>query len=879
MARKGYIDKLAIKVLQTATQQSKGNMSGLGGTLLGGDPGIGKTTFVKLFSQLVGIHLVAIEVPHIVEEHIINIPFLVFNPANGSQQAGRSELHDKNPNNSDEYDMVLADSNLFTQITRGQNIPDDQYLAKMNDPHPNDADDRVVQMLFKKLGGTETTIPRKIQQVRQSFNCLLFFDEFYRETPTRIRNILRDTLNGNLGIHKIPGGTFIMYASNMEDEGLSDIQQNQQMKEVEFKAPTEEEWFEYIVAKFNNDKHVQMKPEVLKAFRGVINDASISHNDPSSNVRTSPRRWEQLLIYVNQSLPCEDREDALALLTNVKNNFVNYETNDYSELSKKTMAAVIKLIKASGISDVTETDNLAGHDWDKALEHHIKQHMKSGKHRKYIPVVSGSPGVGKTQQIYGIARKHNLVLVAIDTAKLNAEDVIGMPIPGQRSENNKRMNVKFTVPQLYQMIMREIEDDTKEYFNTVAEQQGEDAAHERLAKWENQEWKYLIFFDELNRADKKTFNSLRRVILEKNFGPESDGKGGTLRLPDGSVVVGAINPSPDTGGTESMTGHFRDVIDVINALPSWSKTRSYLLNRPNTGLASETIETSLMVLDEFAKKFKSRRDDLDDEMAPYFVAAGESEIYISPREYTLMFADLAAALDDAREEILGEDMDPAEATELLGEEIAEALGDTVRFPARKNQQVAVEEFIGLVQEWAETLGKKAHKHLISKSVEHGRSWSSALDPYMKGTRGVTAMFNDSNINTMMDSTNAAQFVEDVSSALASSLKSKEQFESMVLDDTHPRVTLVDDAIATDESEHTHRLGNVIMGLLFTLQLHEYQFDRIIAIGKALYRGSKQAMQKVTGLDEEQRDDATGALIELRNDIHDAIQEIKKNEAS
>ncbi len=75
-ANQTYIQKLTVKFLRAAKQQGSGNMRGLGGVLLGGDPGIGKTTFVELFSDLTGIHLITIEIPHIVEEHIINIHFL-----------------------------------------------------------------------------------------------------------------------------------------------------------------------------------------------------------------------------------------------------------------------------------------------------------------------------------------------------------------------------------------------------------------------------------------------------------------------------------------------------------------------------------------------------------------------------------------------------------------------------------------------------------------------------------------------------------------------------------------------------------------------------------------------------------------------------------
>ncbi len=872
-----YIQKLTVKFLRAASQQSSGNMRNLGGILLGGDPGIGKTTFMELFSDLTGIYLITIEVPHIVEEHIINIPFLVYNPQSGTKQAGSSQLQDKDPTNNDEYDMVLADSNLFTQIQRAQSLPDQQYVAMMTDPHPNTNRQRIAQQLYQGLGGTEQKIPPMIQQLRQNFNCILFFDEYFREAPVRIRNILRDTINGNIGMHKIPANTFIVYASNMKDEGLDTIPLNTQMSQrIEFKAPTSKEWFTWLETKFRNDPHVQMQPEILQAFKKLIDDTTISKNDVASGVRISPRRWEQLLLYVNQSLPVEDRKDGVALITNVRNNFINYETSEYAKLSEKVVKATVKLIKAtSTIRDIKPTEKTSGSDWTDALNHHIKTHMKSGKHRKYIPVISGAPGIGKTSMIDKIAENNNLVAVAIDSSRLSAEDVIGMPIPGQRRE--KKMEVKFTVPQLFHQIEREIEDAAEEHFQEFVEKHGEEQAQKEIAKWEQQEWKYLLFFDELNRVDTKTFNSLRRIILEKNFGPSSDGKGGMLHLPDGSIVVGALNPDPETGGTESMTGHFRDVIDIIQAELSWSKTRQFLLNKKNTGISDAAIDTAMFIIDEFVKKFKTKDEDVDKEQAPYHIMAGTNPIYVSPREYDALFSNMAPALDDVKKEILsaGDEMTEHEGEELLADEVGEYMESGLLFPVEKAESAAPEEFVSLVRQWIETkLSKKIYSSLITKRVKTEDTWSGVLSKYISGDRDVSKMLADSNINNRMNATNAAQFVEEVSAGISAALDNDKKFKELILNTDHPKITFKDGKITKDPNETTHRLGNIIMGLLFTLHQHEFQYDRIMAIGKALSRGAKQSLKAAKGLSEDEHRDVVNAIVHLRADVHDALVEIK-----
>ncbi len=873
-----YIQKLTVKFLRAASQQASGNMRNLGGILLGGDPGIGKTTFLEQFADLTGIYLITIEVPHIVEEHIINIPFLVYNPQNASKKAGSSQLRDKNPNNNDEYDMVLADSNLFTQIQRAQSIPNQEYVNMMTDPNPSSNRQRTAQQLYQGLGGTDQKIPPMIDQLRQNFNCILFFDEYFREAPVRIRNILRDTINGNIGMHKIPANTFIVYASNMKDEGLDSIPLNTQMSQrIEFKAPTSDEWFVWLETKFRDDPHIEMKPEVLQAFKKLITDTTISQNDAKSGVRVSPRRWEQLLIKVNQSLPVDNRKDAVSLITMVRNNFINYETGEYAKLSEKVTKAVTNLIKAtSEVRDVKHTDKTSGSDWPDVLHHHIRMHMKSGKHRKYIPVISGAPGIGKTSMIDKIAEDNNLVAVAIDSSRLSAEDVIGMPIPGQRREEDKKMEVKFTVPQLFHQIEREIEDAAEEHFQDFVEKLGEEQAQREFEKWEQQEWKYLLFFDELNRVDTKTFNSLRRIILEKNFGPASDGKGGMLHLPDGSIVVGAINPDPETGGTESMTGHFRDVIDIIPAELAWSKTRQFLLNKKNAGISDAAIETTMFILDQFVKKFKTKEESVDKEQAPYHIMAGSNPVYVSPREYDALFSSMAPALDDVKKEILsaGDEMTENEGIDLLADEVGEYMESGLLFPVEKTESAAPEEFVSLVRQWIETvLAKKIYTSLITKQVKTEDTWSGVLNRYVTGDRDVTKMLGDSNINTRMNATNAAQFVEEVSASISAALNNEKKFDELVLNTDHPKVELEDGKIVTGK-ETTHRLGNIIMGLLFTLHQHQFQYDRIMAIGKALSSGAKQALKSAKGLSEEEHRDVVNAIVHLRADVHDALVEIK-----
>jgi septin family protein len=103
---------LTKKVMRHMKSMQRGTQAG--GVLLAGDPGIGKTTFVNFLGNFLGIKTVTIEVPHVTEEHLINIPFIVFDPATNSQRPGGDQLATKKDAS---YELVLAKSNLYSLLT------------------------------------------------------------------------------------------------------------------------------------------------------------------------------------------------------------------------------------------------------------------------------------------------------------------------------------------------------------------------------------------------------------------------------------------------------------------------------------------------------------------------------------------------------------------------------------------------------------------------------------------------------------------------------------------------------------------------------------------------------------------------------------------
>ena len=70
--------------------------------------------------------------------------------------------------------------------------------------------------------------------------------------------------------------------------------------------------------KFEEDEKVKLNPAVVRKFYELLSDEELNNNDMAKEVRTSPRRWEQLLLYINASIPPQSQKEADGLISNVK---------------------------------------------------------------------------------------------------------------------------------------------------------------------------------------------------------------------------------------------------------------------------------------------------------------------------------------------------------------------------------------------------------------------------------------------------------------------------------------------------------------------------------------------------------------------------------
>lgn len=710
-----------------------------GGILLAGDPGVGKTSFVKFFAQLIGVNCLTIEVPHISDEHIINIPFIETSSRTGKTVKGNLEgeevlvpvIHPTSKTkvnvsvtrgninevkNTSEYQIVLAESQILTRIRATKRIPDKTYLANIYKTINKDFNSEIVKEFFELLGGTETSIPRRIQVLRKRFLTILFLDEYFRETSMSTRNMLRGILNRAIGVDELPNSVYAIYASNMADDGIGDKPANQQYTTITMESPDKDEWFKYVEERSKvmlTPKNAPagfvrpaLKPDVLKVFKELITKDNLSIiEDEVSKTGLSPRRWEQLLNYVNYSLPAKSTEDAKALLTNVETTFKNHLTGDISKLGLQVVGAVANLInsladerksrKIGPNPDVAlkSIDRVLATGWVATLKQQITLKAKLGDLRTSMPVVSGPPGIGKTTIIKNLADELKMSFINIDCSTLSFEDVMGMPLKDRsvilESEEAKKeredrdaehgivksdvyedseIKVEFSDSKLYKIILTRakrldvirlanfklLSSEISE-LKSLSSPSAKDTA--KLAELEAEHAKYLmnarflIFFDELNRTDVKTFNGLRNLILEKKFSNNKP-------VPPGTIMIGAINPSDE--GSESLTPltkHMLDVLDIIEAKPCWSATEDHLKEIITKSLNDDTMmtpslrECALATIIEVQRVYSSLEIKRSKEEKPFYltILAQENEVYMSPREYTQIFGELAYAFDSTIE--------------------------------------------------------------------------------------------------------------------------------------------------------------------------------------------------------------------------------------
>lgn len=840
---------------------NKKDFSQYHGVLMSSEPGVGKTSKVNLLSKVLGIELITIEAPHIVEEHIVQIPFIVFDPISDSKKGGHTQLK------VDEYHIELADSNLYSQLKGAHKITDAQLLKSI---YTSSQD---VIELFEYFGGSKEQVPQEFQKIRSQYNVLLFLDEYFRQTSMRIRNMLRGILNNKLGTHDLPKDAYMIYASNLNDQGVEDIPLNTQFEHVKMKAPSKDEWFSWLVFKFQKDKHIKLNPAIINKFHHILDSEDLSHDDIESEVRSSPRRWEQLLLYINSSLPVKDEQDAKNLLSNVKLNFKNYMTGQHSDLTDKVLKAVAELIKQTSGVEISPTSINEKYDWKETLKHQIEQREKIGSKRSYVPVLAGLPGVAKTANAIKLAHDMNLRFIDIDVSTINAEDVVGLPIPKKKEGG---METEFTIPSLYKQIMDKMATEDKVYKKELEKEFPNDYK-EKYAEYEKRPVKYLIFFDEMNRNSPKVFNAIRRVLLEKNFGPSAE-HGKLLELPKEAVMLAAINPH-DTGA-QQLTKHMTDVLDVIDVQSTWKDTVDYMKKQNISDVDDATKDIALDIVTKFANKFGTKDPAIDIKERPFHLDVGV-DIWMSPREYDMFYKGLTKSIQRSLNRVKTKDFDsltPEQISQIeddIREDIFDSFDRNVSFIFTKHA-TEEDEFMGDLKQWV----MNSSDIDIGENLFYKKSGivkkTTLLDHIEEHLDHVSDKGMHQNLDFIhfMDQVDLSRFREDLTDVILTKITDPESAKKYILDENSPKKILVDNDIKTDPSEKVSMLENFAIEILYALHINRISNDKISAVFNGVINGLKHVRIKLQDkLPDDVYGDALSIFVNINSNVRDTADNL------
>lgn len=597
--------------------------------ILAGKPGTGKTSSVVQLSKLMGMSLITIEGAHVSEEELVNIPYVVLRNNKSEEHTVQLKL-----NASGDYELQNAESSLVSMIKSLPIIKEQEWEKELNT-------NKNLKVLYNKYGEKIKSIRKNSPSDKSGYSVILMLDEFFRTGSAKIKNILRSILNGFIGSDKIPENVYIIYASNFDnsDGSLDDIQKNYYFRKLTFDNPSKDDFMSYMADKFTpydvetgeeDNKfrgHNQIKEDVYNKFEEIITDEDFVKVE--NGVRISPRRMEQMMVTVNATLPVSDATEASSLISYVESQFTDYQTLKKSSLYKKYVNAVRELItKTSGIS---VSAPLEPTDWRDFINFNINAAIKAKGDKTYPTVLSGLPGVGKTSVVGKICEDRKMGIIVIDCSELNADSVIGLPVPTTTKDG---IETNFTVPPLYEKIMSEYNKQKDKFYQ------------------EGRTYNFVLFLDELSRVESVTiFNKIRLLLLEKKVNEN-------YPIPDDILVIGALNPDDSGDSALDLTEHTKDVIDPIQTPPSIEDTEHYLkglkaYDDVQSKLGFDIGSMSFNVLRQMYNRFMSNVDPDGNEVPndlskPFFWDAGNNVvIYVPPRTMTGIYTQ---CIDNTYEE-------------------------------------------------------------------------------------------------------------------------------------------------------------------------------------------------------------------------------------
>jgi hypothetical protein len=342
------------------------------------------TSSIEQFADIVGMKIITIEAPHVSEDAIISVPYLVKTGLNTEKKNMEMKA---DSNTAMGFEVISAESSLISDLKNKKPMKQAEWDKAVNKY------DHIIKI--------RDEYRKPIDKIRGTYNTILFLDEFYRTGSKRIQNLFRTILNGYLGDTPIPKNIYIIFASNMDntDGSLDEIPLNHQFSAVNFDTPSKDDFMSYIGSRFagaeGEESEAIVKPEVFNKFMEVLDSEDMGGKDEETDIRVSPRRWEEIIKYVSNGIPPKNQKDADALVQFVYTNMKDYKEGTQSSKTEKYAQMVRDLINENSDFNVDGVSAPKPSDWANLFEQQIRSKMELGSNRKYVASLAGKPGVGK----------------------------------------------------------------------------------------------------------------------------------------------------------------------------------------------------------------------------------------------------------------------------------------------------------------------------------------------------------------------------------------------------------------------------------------------------------------------------------------------------
>ena len=597
-----FVENVLLNMINTSKGQEKGSL------LLKGDPGTGKTSSIEQFADIVGMEIITIEAPHVSEDAIISVPYLVKSGLNVENKTVQmKETQDIG------FEVVSAESALISDLKNKKPMTQANWDKAVNK--------------YKHIADIREQFKRPIKNIRKTYNKILFVDELYRTGSKRIQNLFRTILNGYLGDTPIPKNIYIIFASNMDntDGSLDEIPLNHQFTALNFDTPNKEDFMAYIGSKFagaeGEESTAKVIPEVFNKFMDVLSTEDMGGKDEETGIRVSPRRWEEIIKYVSNGIPPKTQKEAEALVQFVYTNMKDYKEGTQSSKTEKYAQMVRDLVNENSEFNVDAIKAPVASEWENLFENQIKSKMSLGGDRKYVASLAGKPGVGKTSTMRRLSKEMGAKLIEIDCSTLNSEDVVGLTTPSKKvikttdDEGNEVeeeiLQTKFTAPPLWSKIMNQYDASI-----TIP----------------GSAYTHILFLDEITRSSKRVMNSIRSLMLEKKVNAN-------FAIPEDMMIVTALNPT-DTGA-EELSDHLADVMDIIDVEVKDIELYKYLKFKEENKTANGDIgfDITSKMINIFRELINKLESDTDTDGEPikgntkkWYWQWDNNVIYVSPRE-------------------------------------------------------------------------------------------------------------------------------------------------------------------------------------------------------------------------------------------------------